>query len=149
MIDEELMGEVRAYVASNQSLDECLGEVAANFVEDLGGRYQRSPNAAWWWQDLSTPSERVHYGDEDAILLILAKLDKSQPARLVITDDEAQPWPVVAGSVGELLKLVLDQRYFEYMLAAVDGSWIVFDTHHNELVFAGEFAGNVPSLNEF
>ena len=55
---------------------------------------------------------------------------------LLVTDDEHEPWPVLEGRLEELLTLIGEQRYFEYILVSRNKKLCVFDTHHNTLVLA-------------
>jgi hypothetical protein len=140
MIDQALMAAIRDYLHGHTGLSELSSADSERFITRLGQLHMRSADAIWWWQDLKDRCEVVNYeeADADALSLILSRLPKELPARLVITDDEPQPWPVIAGTVGTLVELIREQRYFEYMLAAESGSWVVFDTHHNELIFIGD-----------
>lgn len=64
-------------------------------------------------------------------------LNRQADARLVVTDEDEPPWPVYAGSVLQLIAMLRKCRFCEYMMAAHDMSWIVFDNHMNELVSIG------------
>gem|GEM_PF-3337579 len=57
--------------------------------------------------------------------------------RLVVTDDGDPPWPVYTGDANKIILMLSESRFFEYILAAHDLSWIIFDTHMNKLVSLG------------
>ena len=56
---------------------------------------------------------------------------------LVPTDDESPPWPVFTGSIFYVIELLKEIRFFEYFLTDKNGTWVIFDTHHNTLVVTG------------
>ena len=115
-------------------------EAAKDYVRRLAKAYLTDTNHRWWWEAVSGPTKRIPYGDADGLSLIAGLVGAACAAHLVITDDEDPPWPVYAGGVGGLLAMLRDCRFCEYFLVAQDGSWIVFDTHMNELVVVGQLA---------
>lgn len=82
----------------------------------------------WWW--------RLKSDNLTELLRSLIGTDDGQ-AYLLVTDDEPPPWPIYQGPWSALIGVVLEQHFFEYALVASDLSWIVFDTHHDELIVAG------------
>ena len=92
----------------------------------------------WWWESLSLPSERISYEPgkgREAIASVLRKEDDQ--IFLVITDEQAPPFIVIAGHCSGLLDLVDELRYCEYFLVPANMTWILFDTHHDVIVTAG------------
>ena len=77
------------------------------------------------------------YGEADGLSRLAELIGKRTDAVLIVTDDEQPPWPVYSGDVQSIIAMPRQSRFFEYILAAPDRSWIVFDTHANELVSAG------------
>jgi hypothetical protein len=57
---------------------------------------------------------------------------------LLVTDESAIPSGAVRGSAEQLVQLLRDCPGFEFAMIPSDLRWIVFDTHHNTLVGAGE-----------
>lgn len=148
MIDTSLLDELRESATRVGTVQECIGQEAADVVALVARRYDRSSEAVWWWEGLEAPHERVPYETGGLKHLVLARVSKNENAYLIVTDDEPGPWPVFSGSVDNLLNLVLDQRYFEYFLSAPDAAWLIFDTHHNEAIFVGNVASPMRARNE-
>lgn len=133
---DALLKDIRAYLRRYSALHEVSEAESRELLGAVAERHKRSWDARWWWCELPE-AEVLHYGDDEPARLILSRLPPQTPARLVITDDESPPWPVIAGPLRNLLDLIGEHRFFEYMLAADDASWLIFDTHHNDLVMTG------------
>jgi len=87
----------------------------------------------------------MNYDGADAFSVLRSNIGDLELVRLVVTDDEPQPWPVFEGPLEEILVVLQETRYFEYFLVPGvndGGRWIVFDTHHNQLVWAGEMGAS-------
>ena len=57
---------------------------------------------------------------------------------IVSNDSESWRFPeVLDGNPTAVVRLLRECRFFEFIIAARDGSWVIFDTHDNELVLAG------------
>jgi hypothetical protein len=95
------------------------------------------PSSLRWWERLKVRAEHVTYGNADGLFQLAKLVGPRNDAMLVVTDDEEPPWPVYSGDVQKIIALLRESRFFEYILAAQDMSWIAFDTHMNELVSAG------------
>ena len=80
------------------------------------------------------------YGEADGLDVIRNNLGSAGNVSLVVTDDEYEPWPVFQGPLSEILALLAEQRFFEFILVSENMNWCIFDTHHNSLVLAGEIA---------
>lgn len=87
-----------------------------------------------WWESLKVPASRLGYGASDWLSQLVKLVENKGEAVLVVTDEEEPPWPAYTGGVANIIEMLRGCRYFEYMIAAPDGSWVVFDTHMNELV---------------
>lgn len=57
---------------------------------------------------------------------------------ILIVTDEAPPSGAVRGTAVQLIRLLRDCYGFEFAIVPADLEWIVFDTHHNVLVGAGQ-----------
>jgi hypothetical protein len=137
MIDKELVEGLRAL------LPECTRDESDALLAAVKARFQIDHTATWWWTAIGVGAEIIAYDGADPTPRLRALLgNEGTKAFLIATDDGAPPWPVFRGGWLELVRAVLEQRYFAYALVAEDLSWIVFDTHHNQLVIAG--LGNNP-----
>jgi hypothetical protein len=141
MIDEELDNELAAAVIqaggvttlSQEEAKECLQRIAASFIVDSERR--------WWWESIAGSSRSIKYDDAHGLSILEHLVGPESRVNLVVTDDADPPWPVYSGNMKCVLQVLRSCRFFEYILAAQDGSWIIFDTHMNELVIGG----NLPS----
>ncbi len=112
--------------------DELAARVAARFISD--------PSRLWWWEALREPAATFAYEGEEG----LAKLDAivgeapgSDPLFLFITASNFPPWTVVAGKWDDLREFVGESGFFEFFVVNHGTDWVVFDTHHNEVIVAG------------
>ena len=67
-------------------------------------------------------------------------IENSGNVYLIVTDDEYGPWPVFQGCRVDIMRLIYEQRFFEYILSDEELKWAVFDTHHNRLFVVGDLA---------
>lgn len=53
---------------------------------------------------------------------------------LVISDDNYPPWPMVEILFIDLFRLLSNCPYFEYFIFDNSYTWVIFDTHDNQLI---------------
>ena len=112
-------------------------EAAAAFLKSLAEIFVADPSSLHWWESLRGRATGVPYGNGDGLVILESLLGDQAEVLLVVTDQEEPPWPVYAGSALQLIAILRECRFCEYMVAAHDMSWVVFDTHMNELVSVG------------
>jgi len=83
---------------------------------------------------LSVPAKTISYGDEDGLEIIGRVIPNNPEVILFVTDDESRPWPAFKGHLSNILTLIGEVRFFEYILTDEKLDWLVFDTHYNALV---------------
>lgn len=105
-------------------------EVAVKFVRDR--RHH------WWWENLRELPKRIQYQDDGLALLDGILEHDTGLLNLVITDDEEAPWPMIVGTWNDLRSYLGSLHFFEFFLFDASQSWMVFDTHHNELLVIGD-----------
>lgn len=137
MVDSELVDELDAASRSVTGTTRMPTEAAAAYVQGLAATFVADPSNLHWWESLKGGATRVPYGETDGLAKLASVLGERADARLVVTDEEEPPWPVYSGGVLQLIAMLRACRFCEYMVAAHDMSWIVFDTHMNELVSVG------------
>lgn len=86
-------------------------------------------------------AETIHYGHDLAAWgnIVSQKIGKMDGESLciAITDDEQGPWPVLRlANKFILVELIQSLHFFEYMAFQEDGRQLLFDTHHNTIVFS-------------
>ena len=112
-------------------------DAATACVRGLAETYVADSSSLHWWESLKCIAVHMPYADADGLAQLARLVGQRTDARLVVTDDEQPPWPVYSGDAQKIIEMLRECRFFEYILAAHDMSWIVFDTHMNELVSAG------------
>jgi hypothetical protein len=123
-------------------LTDLLNRIAKTFVSDSSLR--------WWWTALKVPARIVKYdGDGLAELKACAGKALNESVFLIVTDDENQPWIGINIQFGDAVKVISEGPYFEYFLTDQLVDWIVFDTHHNELIFAKTDANDIDDLRDW
>ena len=136
MIDASLTEEVRIALTKAPSVRKLSDEEAGAAVDAVAKRWEIDTDANWWWEGLSAEHHAIPYDDDG-----LDKLAQIAPtdarAHLVITDDELPPWPVLTGTVGDLIGVLRELPFCEFFLVDPKHEWIVFDTHESQLVVAG------------
>lgn len=136
MVDSDLVDELDATSSQIGGIDKLAPDIASAYVQGLADAYVVDPLNLRWWESLKIHAEHVKYGDADGLFRLAKLVERRHDAMLVVTDDEEPPWPVYSGDVQRIIAMLRKSRFFEYILAAPDMSWIVFDTHMNELVCA-------------
>lgn len=136
MVDGELVEELDA-ASRRLGIARMPFEAADAYVRGLAEKYIVDPSSLYWWESLKCAMVRIPYGNADGLAKLTGLVDQRSDASLIVTDDERPPWPVYSGDAGKIISMLKDCRFFEYILAANDMSWIVFDTHMNELIGIG------------
>lgn len=137
MIDEELLAELEVAVREVGGIHSLSEGEAAACVNELANVFVTDSKCQWWWESLKKPSKHIAYESNDGLAILATLIEQESPVVLVVTDDSLPPWPVYLGSMEGVIAVLRECRFFEFFLAAPDGSWMVFDTHMNELVVTG------------
>lgn len=142
MVDQNLLEELSAAIEKTGGIIRLPEAVSSAHLMKITDLFVAESSSRWWWESLSKPSKRINYGSEDGLSVVATIVKPESKCILVVTDDEDPPWPVYSGEVGCILEALRECRFFEYFLAAEDASWILFDTHMNEVIVSGELAGS-------
>jgi hypothetical protein len=137
MLDAELLDELDEASRNVAGVTRVPAEVAEAYLRDLAEAFVANPSRLHWWESLKGGATRVPYDNDDGLATLESLLGDRTDIRLVVTDEEEPPWPVYAGSGTQLITMLRECRFCEYMVASCDTSWVVFDTHMNELVSVG------------
>jgi hypothetical protein len=140
MIDSDLIEELDAVSAQTGGVTKLSADAAGAYVQGIATLYVADQTRLRWWESLKVPTERFIYGDADGLSKLAELVENQKEVLLVVTDDEEPPWSVYGGDMRNIINILRGCRFFEYILVAQDMSWIVFDTHLNELVCAGKLA---------
>lgn len=137
MIDGDLGREIGEKVEKTPGGSRLSDAQAAELLDALAERVLRDDSVTWWWTALAVPHQTISYGDGDGLDELARIVPLEARVLLVITDDEARPWPVFSGVASALLAVLRGVRFCEYFFVDPALSWLVFDTHHNQLVVTG------------
>jgi len=120
-----------------------LALVSPEETAEVAGRFTDAfvvdPESRWWWTALRADVEAssITYGDGDALAFLEAWLPADGQLVLLVTDEEPVPVGAVRGRAGELVHLVGECSYFEYVITDDTASFGILDTHHNVLIRVG------------
>lgn len=137
MIDEGLVAELSAICAADPRLVYLSAEATDDLLARVAARFRVDTSRLWWWEGI--PNARSVPYAEGQGLSELARLvvDPDGDLTLVVTGDEPPPWLGIAGPLPALLQLLNETPHFEFFVVDNELNWIVFDTHHDELVVSG------------
>jgi len=105
--------------------------------KNINTEFKIDLNRTWCWESLGDDHQVMNYGEEDGLEKIKGLLKKNLDIKIVVTDEDVPPWFGFKGSLVELLDVIRELRYFEFFIIDETFTWIIFDTHHNSLVYAG------------
>lgn len=144
-MDEELRKELSLALQHIGGVRLLKQDEADELIEKARGAFVADPGRLWWWESVSSPCSSRTYGESDVSKILLASLREKGPQfYMVITDDQPRPWAVVSGDLDGLIKVIQGTRPFEYFLMDESIAWILFDTHHNSLIAAGDLELRSP-----
>lgn len=92
------------------------------------------------------PAVTIDPAPGDPLSLLRGLLGADAEVLLAITDDEPSPWPMLRGRLGDIVRLLGELWRVEYWLAPADGSWLVFETHHDALIVCGRLRESAAAL---
>jgi hypothetical protein len=107
-------------------------------TEKVANCFIKDKNHLWWWESLSQSPTIIKYDNSEFLEVIGGFLGhKSGALCLILTDDEFPPWCGIAGESEDMLAAIQELPAIEFFIVPQDIGWIVFETHHNELIIAG------------
>ncbi len=136
-MSNELKTAIRAVANEVPTVKELTALEASRLTDRVAQEFVADPNRIWWWEALKVPSRTLNYGEEAGLEKIASMLDPASVVTMLVTDDNPPPWPAFKGPLSEILHVIGEQWFFEYLLVGEAGDWCIFDTHHNSLVIAG------------
>ncbi|MGE0331393.1 MAG: hypothetical protein AB7P37_11930 [Ramlibacter sp.] len=137
MMDIELVTELDVASRNVTGVARVPTEVAASYVQGLAEAFVADPSSFHWWESLKSSATRIPYGADDGLATLISLIGDQTDVCLVVTDEVQPPWPVYAGNARQLIAMLRECRFCEYIFAPHDMSWVIFDTHMNELVCVG------------
>jgi len=135
-MDTELEGEVRRAIASKVGVALLPPAETEALRMKVASAFEFDQEEVWWWTRTSAKRNAIEYGSQNGLQVLRTLL--AQRARglvsLFITDDEPPPWLCLRGELSAVVEVLEDIRFVEYFVTDDTLEWVVFDTHHNELV---------------
>lgn len=103
-------------------------------------QFVASGNRRWWWEDFNLPATRIGFPDSSLGLQLLVKIVPSAEDKvwLIIEDDQLPFFPVCEANTTIIQAVIGECYHHEYYIIAKDFSWLVCDTHHNEIIAIGQ-----------
>lgn len=106
-----------------------LPERDAILVEDAARAHYVRDHPCVWWLGLSKPISQRY--DSRSVNLLSVVLQKTGTCRL-IPETESEHLPVYEVEVSQVEMIIRECPFFEYNLVAMNFSWLVVETDHNE-----------------
>jgi hypothetical protein len=116
-------------------LDEKTAEAVAKRVVE---RFVIDSDRTWWWESLRDVTEVVSYEGENGLERLAERIGTEPNVYLLATNEQAKPHGVLAGPLDALLQLFGESSFFEFAIIDAAFRWVIFDTHHNTLIVAGD-----------
>lgn len=137
--DSDLLRIAKQMAALSPLVSLIDSQAAEEILAAAGKFHTENSESVHWWTALRS-AETIHYGDDVAAWenILSQKIGEMDGNSLfvAITDDEQGPWPVLRlADKLILVELIQSLHYFEYMAFQEDGRRLLFDTHHNTIVF--------------
>lgn len=133
-MDSGLIDELNAACVAVGGVKRLLPAEESTLIDRIARDFIQNPSMIRWWASLRFKSVRFPYGHGSPWDELQRVLADWKTATLVVTDDEAPPWPAYRGSCSAIVEVLQNCRFFEYFLVAPDVSMVVFDTHMNDLI---------------
>lgn len=138
-MDIELLQSLEGLAAAMEDTKLLMSDQAEQLCLRIANHFGFPYTSLWWWEHLPKDAKAFSYNGTEGLDQLLEMLpDASMPALMFATDDEPAPWPCVSGSCDSLVRIIREQRFFEYFIVDPQLKWIVFDTHHNVLIAFGD-----------
>ena len=134
-MDTQLINSIKKHASTSATLRLLEPHEADQLRISVANRFGFPETLVWWWETLPNDATHLSYSDDngfDKLRQILST--KSGPLCLFVTDDEPPPWPCITGPIEPLIRLLKEERFFEYFIVDHNLDWILFDTHHNKLI---------------
>jgi len=131
-----LLQEIMVAVATRADVKALDVLDAAQVVDRAATAFGADRRRVWWWETLGKETYAVQYGSDVPFPKIREFFrGRGDRFHLAVTNDRPPPWLVLQGSLDSLLYVISECRFFEYFIVDEAFSLIVFDNHHNYLVF--------------
>ena len=91
-----------------------------------------------WWEDFRVPSTTIRFADQKGFERIEKIVSNKREKVWFIVEDDQLPFYPVYEATPEAVQRVVGECYgYEYYLVAKDLSWLLCETHHDDLIGIG------------
>lgn len=103
-------------------------------------QFVASGDRRWWWEDFKLPASRVEFPDSSIGFQLLVKIVPSAEEKVwfIVEDDQLPFFPVYEANTTTIQAVIGECYHYEYYIVAKDFSWLICDTHHNEIIAIGQ-----------
>ncbi len=141
----ELMCQIESLIERSNECSRTMRILDTESTRDIcrwvGERLGKGPGDCWWWENAPGVKLLDNYSEADGIAALRAALAcQESEVTLVITDDDFPPWNAIRGDLDIICYCLEELPFFEYFLVDESRSWVLFDTHHNELLIHGDLS---------
>ncbi|WP_461535170.1 DUF6756 family protein [Spongorhabdus nitratireducens] len=106
-------------------------ELISHFVE--GG------DRRWWWEAFLQPSESLNSSDPKGFERLPELVpDPKEIVWFVVEDHHLAYYPIFEASTEAAVQVIGECFAFEYYLVPKDKSWLLCETHHNQIIGVGK-----------
>ena len=94
----------------------------------------------WWWEHFREPQARLDAsGHQLAFTLIIDLIpDPDMSCYFIAEDDQAPFYPAYRSSPRTVVSIIGECFGFEYYLTPLDYTWLICESHHDEIYGVGE-----------
>ncbi|MGN7784731.1 hypothetical protein ACTJIJ_09400 [Niabella sp. 22666] len=128
--------EIASFCTENQVTVSFLADdECSSLISLVADKFKLDINRLFMWEDVKAV-DRLEYPDpagwENGLNKYLQ--DFQNEIFVVITDENFYPWSVFICCKQDLIRILENQKYFEYFLFDSLQQRLLFDTHHNEFI---------------
>lgn len=139
-MDSDLLEELRASFEKVGHVEMLEQDDAICVLERIAKKFVDDKSRVYWWESLKVPIVTHCYDGSDGLSILSGVISHLEDVYLVVTDDEPSPWPVFEVAAKNIVSTLQSCRSFEYFVVGIDLSWVVFDTHLNQLIYTSNEA---------
>ncbi|MGD8595150.1 MAG: hypothetical protein PVF82_20150 [Gammaproteobacteria bacterium] len=134
-MDDELLNEFYTESQKYPSITRLSDSEISEIQDSIQEKFKVDIDRTWCWENIGVIHKTIEYGEEDGLEKIIELLNNNITVKIVVTDENVPPWFGFKGKLFDIIEVLHNLKYFEYFIIDEKCSWIIFDTHHNTLIF--------------
>ncbi len=137
-MEDEIQDAIQRLGLSESDIKLLPDEEGLSVFNAALSHFVASGDRRWWWEDFRFPSTTVRFPDQRAFERIEKIVPNKREKVWFIVEDDQLPFYPVYEATPEAIQAVIGECYgFEYYLVAKDLSWLLCETHHDDLIAIG------------